>query len=584
MDISFDGLISSDTANTAKGGIKFQPKGKPKPKPKPKPNAQPEPKPAPPPSTQPVEVAASTAEQTRDDVNQIIGNIVDSLQSSFEKSPEENAEAGITLDSPNDFLPESTTATVTPALDVSVDGKLAAGPTEPELITNIDDSTTLKSIEALDPLTGEKGAIYNDNDGFQIGNLSSGSKEVEDAIFWEPNILDQSGPRVSKFKPKPKAQTRKLEQIANNPDQGVGPVQHGENISSIPSQTAFVENEPAPFTPETISDYHVNEESISLTELSQMDSVNQTGRSSKRSRRLKSKALQIIDEVEIEGNDANNDDYVPEIETIDDDDNESKSKSKSKAKKPLDENKKPVRKRKKDKEVSGDLTEVPKKKFSHSTKRNKRPVNPELLTIPEDEFELHMHNFPLRDLIRLREHKERIEKKEASLAGTNANDESESAQRTDYYNYRTHMKITPRMKWTKQDTELFYEAVQQFGSDFSIIAECFPGRTREQIKSKFKKESKQHRLRMDSALNSRVKGLSRFEYVLERLKQARGEDSENDNDDPTGEEDGVQEADDNNEGGLQKEVKDMKADESPIKADDDIEDDDDAWNQYTGDI
>ncbi|KAJ0884314.1 putative transcription factor MYB/SANT family [Helianthus annuus] len=582
MDISFDGLISSDAANTAKGGIKFQPKGKPKPKPKPKPNAQPEPKPTPPPSTQPVEVAASTAEQTGNDVNQIIGNIVDSLQSSFEKSPEENAEAGITLDSPNDFLPESTTATVTPALDVSVDGKLAAGPTEPELITNIDDSTTLKSIEALDPLTGEKGAIYNDNDGLQI---SSGSKEIEDAIFWEPNILDQSGPRVSKFKPKPKAQTRKLEQIANNPDQDVGPVQHGENISSIPSQTAFVENEPAPsFTPETISDYHVNEESISLTELSQMDSVNQTGRSSKRSRRLKSKALQIIDEVEIEGNDANNDDYVPEIETIDDDDNESKSKSKSKAKKPLDENKKPVRKRKKDKEVSGDLTEVPKKKFSHSTKRNKRPVNPELLTIPEDEFELHMHNFPLRDLIRLREHKERIEKKEASLAGTNANDESESAQRTDYYNYRTHMKITPRMKWTKQDTELFYEAVQQFGSDFSIIAECFPGRTREQIKSKFKKESKQHRLRMDSALNSRVKGLSRFEYVLERLKQARGEDSENDNDDPTGEEDGVQEADDNNEGGLQKEVKDMKADESPIKADDDIEDDDDAWNQYTGDI
>ncbi|KAJ0522465.1 putative transcription factor MYB/SANT family [Helianthus annuus] len=581
MDISFDGLISSDAANTAKGGIKFQPKGKPKPKPKPKPNAQPEPKPAPPPSTQPVEVAASTAEQTGDDVNQIIGNIVDGLQSSFEKSPEENTEPVVTLGSSDDFLPESTTATVTPALDVSVDGKLAAGPTEPELITNIDDITTLKSIEALDPLTGEKGAIYNDNDGLQI---SSGSKEVEDAIFWEPNILDQSGPRVSKFKPKPKAQTRKLEQIANNPDQDVGPVQHGENISSIPSQTAFVENEPAPsFTPETISDYHVNEESISLTELSQMDSVNQTGRSSKRSRRLKSKALQIIDEVEIEGIDADNDDYVPEIETIDDD-NESKSKLKSKAKKPLDENKKPVRKRKKDKEVSGDLTEVPKKKFSHSTKRNKRPVNPELLTIPEDEFELHMHNFPLRDLIRLREHKERIEKKEASLAGTNANDESESAQRTDYYNYRTHMKITPRMKWTKQDTELFYEAVQQFGSDFSIIAECFPGRTREQIKSKFKKESKQHRLRMDSALNSRVKGLSRFEYVLERLKQARGEDSENDNDDPTGEEDGVQEADDNNEGGLQKEVKDMKADESPIKADDDIEDDDDAWNQYTGDI
>ncbi|MFS7979673.1 putative transcription factor MYB/SANT family [Helianthus anomalus] len=498
MDIDFDGLISSDAANAAKGGIKFQPKGKPKPKPKPKPNAQPEPKPTPTPSTQPVEVAASTAEQTRNDVTQIIGNIGDSLQSSGEKSQEEDTEPVVTLGSSDDFLPKSTVTT--------------------------------------------------------------------------------TGPRVSKFKPK--AQNRKQQQISNNPDPDVGPVQHGENIHSVPSQTDFIENEPAPsFQTETISDYHVNEDSVTLTELSQMHSVNETGRSSKRSRRLASKALQTIDEAENEGID----DFVPENESLVDR-IESKSKSKSKAKKPLDESKKPVRKRKKDKEVSGELTEVPKKKFSHGTKRNKRPVNPELLTIPEDEFELHMHNFPLRDLIRLREHKERIEKKEASLSGANATDESESAQNTTYYNYRTHMKITPRMKWTKQDTELFYEAIQQFGLDFSIITECFPGRTHKQIISKFKKEEKQHRLRIESAPNTRAKGLSLFEYVLERLKQAREEDSGNNDDDPTGEEDEVQEAADNNEEGeLQKEVKeDMEADESLIKADD-IEDED-TWNQYTGEI
>ncbi|XP_021988023.2 transcription factor TFIIIB component B''-like [Helianthus annuus] len=491
MDIDFDGLISSDAANTAKGGIKFQPKGKPKPKSKP--NAQPEPKPTPTPSTQSVEVAASTAEQTRNDFTQIIGNIGDSLQSSFEKSPEENTEPVVTLGSSNDFLPKSTIKT--------------------------------------------------------------------------------TGPRVSKFKPKPKAQNRKLQQISNNSDPDVGPVQHGENIHSVPSQTDFIENEPAlSFQTETISDYHVNEDSISLSELSQMDSVNETGRSLKRSRRLASKALQTIDEAENEGID----DFVPENESLVDR-IESKSKSKSKAKKPLDESKKPVRKRKKDKEVSGELTEVPKKKFSHSTKRNKRPVNPELLSIPEEEFELHMHNFPLRDLIRLREHKERIEKKEASLLGANATDESESAQNTTYYNYRTHMKITPRMKWTKQDTELFYEAIQQFGLDFSIITECFPGRTHKQIISKFKKEDKQHRLRIESAPNTRAKGLSRFEYVLERLKQTQADDSENDNNDPTGEEDEMQEAADNNEeGGLQKDVKeDMEAD--------DIEDED-TWNQYTGEI
>ncbi|KAF5787007.1 hypothetical protein HanRHA438_Chr10g0460541 [Helianthus annuus] len=182
-------------------------------------------------------------------------------------------------------------------------------------------------------------------------------------------IILNIGPRVSKFKPKPKAQNRKLQQISNNSDPDVGPVQHGENIHSVPSQTDFIENEPAlSFQTETISDYHVNEDSISLSELSQMDSVNETGRSLKRSRRLASKALQTIDEAENEGID----DFVPENESLVDR-IESKSKSKSKAKKPLDESKKPVRKRKKDKEVSGELTEVPKKKFSHSTKRNKRP-------------------------------------------------------------------------------------------------------------------------------------------------------------------------------------------------------------------
>ncbi|KAJ0700715.1 putative transcription factor TFIIIB component B'', Myb domain-containing protein [Helianthus annuus] len=171
------------------------------------------------------------------------------------------------------------------------------------------------------------------------------------------------------------------------------------------------------------------------------------------------------------------------------------------------------------------------------------------------------------------------------------------------------------------------QAIQQFGLDFSIITECFPGRTHKQIISKFKKEDKQHRLRIESAPNTRAKGniytshnanfknlnwkkemkniiffstlynpiclnilfcyysgLSLFEYVLERLKQARAEDSENNNDDPTGEEDEVQEAADNNkESELQKDVKeDMEADESLIKADD-IEDED-TWNQYTGEI
>ncbi|KAK9071151.1 hypothetical protein SSX86_009719 [Deinandra increscens subsp. villosa] len=664
MDIDLEDLISTDAANTAKGSVKFQPKGKPKPKPKPKPksehNVQLEPKSISTPPTQFIEVAATTKEQSGNDVNQIIGNVLDSLQSSSERSHEESAESFLPSDSPDVFLPESTTTAVTlpscsetPTVDASMDGKLEVGPTEPELINNIDASANLESFAEQDPLTEKGATILNDKGDFQTGNVSPGSKsqEAEDSLFWEPlNVLAQSitvsGPRVSKFKPKPKAQNRKMEQSANNPDQDTGPIKHGENVGSVPSQTDFLENEPVPSSsPDEIlgtssigiSDCQVNE-APNLTETSQVDSVNEAGGSSDRLTTLANETLRLVDEDENEdiGDGNNNDDYVPP-------ENVSLTEKKAhKSKKPLNDKKKPVRKRKKlteivdeltevpkkksshttrrnkkpkevvdeltevpkkkfshstrrnkkAREVADELTEVPKKKFSHTTLRNKRQVNPELLKIPEDELEMHMHNFPLKDLIRLREHKERIEKKEASLLQTDTADQSDQGQNdATYYNYRTHMKITPRVKWTKLDTELFYEAIQQFGTDLSMVTECFPGRTREQIRSKFKKEYKQQRLRIESALNTRAKGHSHFEFVIERLKQARAEDSEND--DPvtlTGEEDEVV-ATDINEGGnvgLEKEVKDMKSDvpaagaESPIKSNDDEEDYD--WSHYKSEI
>lgn len=65
-----------------------------------------------------------------------------------------------------------------------MNGKLEAGPTEPELIDKIDASENLESIAALDPLTGEGAAIFNDNGDFQIESLSSGSKVNTRAIFF----------------------------------------------------------------------------------------------------------------------------------------------------------------------------------------------------------------------------------------------------------------------------------------------------------------------------------------------------------------------------------------------------------------
>jgi transcription factor TFIIIB component B'' len=49
-------------------------------------------------------------------------------------------------------------------------------------------------------------------------------------------------------------------------------------------------------------------------------------------------------------------------------------------------------------------------------------------------------------------------------------------------NSSTYANYTKAEKWTREDTEFFFQALQQFGSDFSLIQRLFPGRSRRQIK------------------------------------------------------------------------------------------------------
>jgi transcription factor TFIIIB component B'' len=57
-------------------------------------------------------------------------------------------------------------------------------------------------------------------------------------------------------------------------------------------------------------------------------------------------------------------------------------------------------------------------------------------------------------------------------------------------------------KWTMEDTKLFYKYLSQYGTDFSLIAQFFPTRSRKQIKAKFKKEDKQHEDLVNLALKT----------------------------------------------------------------------------------
>ncbi|CAN0909182.1 hypothetical protein LINGRAHAP2_LOCUS25654 [Linum grandiflorum] len=141
--------------------------------------------------------------------------------------------------------------------------------------------------------------------------------------------------------------------------------------------------------------------------------------------RKRSGARQVLDESESESvNDdisfpaeepdglgkSGDNDYEYRMEEVEDDGQGSTSKKKKAAKrskKSASGEEKPSRKRKKASDTSEQSEQKQPKKFSHSsTRRKKRYRNDELLKVPEDEIEF--RSLPMRDIIFLAEHKERL--------------------------------------------------------------------------------------------------------------------------------------------------------------------------------
>ncbi|KMT16482.1 hypothetical protein BVRB_3g051000 [Beta vulgaris subsp. vulgaris] len=236
----------------------------------------------------------------------------------------------------------------------------------------------------------------------------------------------------------------------------------------------------------------------------------------------------------------------------------SQKKRPRKSKKVASENDKPARRRRKATQNPAESTEKPPKKFPRGTRR-KRCVDKSLLEAPEDELDL--QRVPIRELILLAEHKERQAKKEAATTLPSLTSErtdntlsedrpyddegygfdqddafdnpstSEVQKDTGYFNYQSFMQREPRARWTKQDTELFYKGISQFGSDLSMVQQLFPGLTRHHIKLKYKKEERQNPMRLHDALCSRTQDLSHFELVIGRLKEQAARDGKADIDD-----------------------------------------------------
>lgn len=69
-------------------------------------------------------------------------------------------------------------------------------------------------------------------------------------------------------------------------------------------------------------------------------------------------------------------------------------------------------------------------------------------------------------------------------------------------NRGTYQARDQGVKWTEQETQLFYMALEQFGTDFSLIAKLFPGRSRPQIKRKYLKEVRSNKARVSAAMEA----------------------------------------------------------------------------------
>ncbi len=99
-------------------------------------------------------------------------------------------------------------------------------------------------------------------------------------------------------------------------------------------------------------------------------------------------------------------------------------------------------------------------------------------------------------------------------AGVTINAERERGQVTTIENLAVGAQITSAsyarreaaIKWEEAETEKFYNALRLFGTDFSLMERIFPGRTRRQLKLKFKREERNSPEKIDYAMKNRKPG------------------------------------------------------------------------------
>ncbi|PLW09835.1 hypothetical protein PCANC_20021 [Puccinia coronata f. sp. avenae] len=136
----------------------------------------------------------------------------------------------------------------------------------------------------------------------------------------------------------------------------------------------------------------------------------------------------------------------------------------------------------------------------------------------------------------------------------------EESDTTRLVNSNTWSKAVRGERWTADETGLFYDAVRLFGSDFEMISQLFPGRTRRQIRLKWNKEEKISPDEITRALLGKKPApaaVAAADGELERISEASDERSDHTaNDDDDDDDDAHEEREDweDSEGGTRTEA------------------------------
>ncbi|KAA1468022.1 hypothetical protein DENSPDRAFT_833202 [Dentipellis sp. KUC8613] len=94
----------------------------------------------------------------------------------------------------------------------------------------------------------------------------------------------------------------------------------------------------------------------------------------------------------------------------------------------------------------------------------------------------------------------------------------EESDATKFVNSATYGKKFRGSRWSAEETELFFDALSQFGENYELISYVLPGRDRKSCKNKFKIEDKKNPSRINYCLNNRIP------YDIQTLTRMTGKD------------------------------------------------------------